>query len=68
MCFLTQKDHAIDQYNTQMIIIPGQTLVFPEDWTVVFRRILEIAKSDYWFRHYFLSVCLSIRMEHLGSQ
>jgi len=31
MCFLTQKDHAIDQYNTQMIIIPGQTLVFPED-------------------------------------
>ena len=34
----------------------------------VFSPVCEISKSDYWLRHVCLSVCLSVRMEPLGSQ
>jgi hypothetical protein len=34
---------------------------------VVFRRVGKTAKSDYYLWHVCLPVCLSVRMEQLGS-
>jgi hypothetical protein len=41
----------------RILVIISRTLM------ATFRRVRKIAKIDYWFRH----VCLSVRMEQLGS-
>jgi hypothetical protein len=40
--------------------------VLATDITAVFRRIREVAKSDYWLHHVCMSVRPSVCMEQLG--
>jgi hypothetical protein len=57
-------------YTLRVIVLPrrqeSRNALSPK--FAVFRRVRKTAKSDYQLRHVCLSVCLSVRMEQLGSR